>query len=433
MTSGNVKIARKYLHDGEIRCKKKKKKNNRGNTMKTEHSYHFGHSGNMKEIPGQSVHLVVTSPPYPMIEMWDDLFSEQSDDVARALKGGRRLDAYEAMHRELDRVWTEVGRVLVPGGFACINIGDATRTLDSHFMLYPNHARILSAMIALGFTPLPEIIWRKQSNAPNKFMGSGMLPAGAYVTQEHEYVLILRKGGKREFKTDEAKEHRMASAFFWEERNTFFSDVWFDLLGTRQALEDKETRRRSAAYPFELPYRLITMYSLKGDTVLDPFFGIGTTMLAAMAAGRNSVGYELSQGFAPAIEKRAQGILALSRERIAARLDNHMAFVKERMAAGKAFKHTNRHYLFPVVTGQERGLLLNEPEELTQTGPARFEVSYSDHAPKRVIEAWERIASDTPQSPEPVVKNGRANIAEKKKPGRPKKTSPQKPEQLELF
>jgi DNA modification methylase len=387
----------------------------------------------MKELPDESVHLVVTSPPYPMIEMWDELFAEQSETVARALKEGNRLDAYEAMHRELDRVWKEVHRVLSPGGFACINVGDATRTLGGHFMLYPNHARILTAMIKLGFTPLPEIVWRKQSNAPNKFMGSGMLPAGAYVTQEHEYVLILRKGGKREFKTDGEKEHRMASAFFWEERNTFFSDVWFDLLGTRQSMDDKEIRKRSAAYPFELPYRLITMYSLKGDTVLDPFFGIGTTMLAAMAAGRNSFGYELSEGFAPAIEERTKDILTFSKERIAARLENHRVFVKDRLAAGKEFKHTNRHYLFPVVTAQERGLLLNEPESLTQTGPNSFEVSYSDHAPERVIEAWEGLETEAPQPPEPAVKKSRTKTGKKGKPGRPKKPDTPRAEQLELF
>ncbi len=405
----------------------------KGFTMKTNHTCHFKHAGSMKEVSRNSVHLVVTSPPYPMIEMWDDLFAEQRPEVGLALKEGRRLEAYEAMHRELDTVWKEIFRVLVPGGFACVNIGDATRTIGGHFMLYPNHARILSAMIRLGFTPLPEIVWRKQSNAPNKFMGSGMLPAGAYVTQEHEYILILRKGDKREFKAEADKEHRHASAFFWEERNTFFSDVWFDLLGTRQNLEDKDVRKRSAAYPFELPYRLITMYSLKGDTVLDPFFGTGTTMLAAMAAGRNSIGYELSDGFAEAIDERTEDILAFSKERIAARLSNHMAFVKDRLASGKEFKHTNSHYLFPVVTGQERGLLLNEPESLVKTGPNTYEMTYSDSAPRQVIEAWERMAADAPQPPEPAIGKKRTKTGEKRNPGRSKNTDKSHPEQLELF
>lgn len=357
--------------------------------MKTTHRFYFNHSADMTQVDSQSVHLVVTSPPYPMIEMWDGLFASQSDKIGQALKDNDRMAAYELMHRELDRVWDEVVRVLCPGGFACINIGDATRTVDGHFMLYPNHSRVLTYLISKGMTPLPEIIWRKQSNAPNKFMGSGMLPAGAYVTQEHEYVLILRKGGKREFKSDEGKAERMQSAFFWEERNQWFSDVWFDLLGTRQALVDKEVRKRSAAYPIELPYRLIAMYSLKGDTVLDPFFGIGTTMLAAMAAGRNSVGYELSKEFEPAIVERTRTIIQESNERIAGRLTAHERFVEERLAQGKAIKHINEHYFFPVITAQEKGLLLNEPLSLEQTGDQAFEVTYSGKAQKHIVTSWE--------------------------------------------
>ncbi|MFA6008422.1 MAG: site-specific DNA-methyltransferase [Desulfobacteraceae bacterium] len=401
--------------------------------MKTNHTYHFKDSGAMNEIPDKSIQLVVTSPPYPMIEMWDELFASRSTDVAQAIENGNRLAAYEAMHKELDKVWKEVCRVLAPGCFACINIGDATRTISGHFMLYPNHARILSAMINLGFTPLPEIVWRKQSNAPNKFMGSGMLPAGAYVTQEHEYILILRKGDKREFHTDEAKKQRHASAFFWEERNTFFSDVWFDLLGTRQGLEDKDVRMRSAAYPFELPYRLINMYSLKGDTVLDPFFGVGTTMLAAMAAGRNSIGYELSEGFGPTIESRTNDIIAVSNERISTRLENHMMFVKDKLAGGKEFKHTNEHYLFPVVTNQERGLLINEPETIVKTGINTFEVTYSDAAPKGVIDAWERVCSETPPPPQETQDQKKPRkLKEKKAPKQKEKKTPHA-EQLELF
>ena len=124
-------------------------------------------------------------------------------------------------------------------------------------------------------------------------MGSGMLPAGAYVTLEHEYILILRKGSKREFKLDAQKQNRRESAFFWEERNAWFSDVWMDLKGTSQNLGNRTARLRSAAFPFDLPYRLLNMFSVKGDTVVDPFLGIGTTMWAAMAAGRNCIGYEI--------------------------------------------------------------------------------------------------------------------------------------------
>ena len=232
----------------------------------------------MDAIPSNSIDLVVTSPPYPMIEMWDEVFSKQNVKIGEALNQKDGPSAFELMHKELDLVWDEVSRVLKRGGIACINIGDATRTIDDHFALYTNHSRIHTYMQQIGFSALPIILWRKQTNAPNKFMGSGMMPPGAYVTLEHEYVLILRKGNKKAFKTEDEKEQRRASSFFWEERNIWFSDVWTDLKGTSQNLFDNKVRGRSAAYPIELPYRLITMFSVKGDNVLDPFLGIGTTM-----------------------------------------------------------------------------------------------------------------------------------------------------------
>ena len=185
----------------------------------------------------------------------------------------------------------------LPTEHANINIGDAVRTIGKNFQLYPNHARILTTFSKQGFTVLPEIIWRKPTNAPNKFMGSGMLPPSAYVTLEHEFILILRKGGKRIFKTEKDKINRRNSAYFWEERNTWFSDIW-DLRGVTQTMlekKSKELRSRSAAFPFELAYRLINMYSVKGDVILDPFLGTGTTTIAAMVSARNSIGFEIEK------------------------------------------------------------------------------------------------------------------------------------------
>lgn len=332
----------------------------------------------MKDVADESVGLVVTSPPYPMVEMWDDLFISQNYEIAEALKNHRRMDAFELMNTELDRVWDEVKRVLIPGGFACINIGDATRSLDGHFMLYPNHARVLSYLMTIGFTPLPEIIWRKPSNAPTKFMGSGMLPAGAYVTQEHEYILVLRNGGKRIFKSDEEKLERRGGAFFWEERNQLFSDIWTDLLGTRQETGATDIRKRSAAYPFELPYRLINMYSAKNDLVLDPFGGLGTTMLAAMTAGRNSVSYEIADEFKEVVASGTKGFVRFANDRINERLSNHASFIENRIASGKKLNHMNNHYNFPVVTAQEKELILNKPVSIEKTGDASFEVNYSE-------------------------------------------------------
>jgi DNA modification methylase len=258
--------------------------------VRTEHRILFTDSRDLRSVQDNSVDLVVTSPPYPMIEMWDSTFSGLNPLIADTLDANDGPSAFELMHRELDKVWEHCHRILRPGSIACINIGDAVRTIGGDFRIYSNHARVLSAMSTIGFHALPDILWRKQTNAPNKFMGSGMLPAGAYVTYEHEYILIFRKGSKRQFATEEDKARRRASSFFWEERNVWFSDVWTDLKGANQELCDQSARTRSGAYPFELAFRLICMYSLYGDLVFDPFLGTGTTTAAAIAARRNSLG-----------------------------------------------------------------------------------------------------------------------------------------------
>jgi len=194
--------------------------------MITTHKIIFQDSSNMRVLSDESIDLVVTSPPYPMIEMWDQIFADQNEEIGRALKNNDGPTAFELMHQALDKVWDELYRVLKVGGIACINIGDATRTINSRFALYTNHSRIHTYMQNIGFSALPAILWRKQTNAPNKFMGSGMMPPGAYVTLEHEYILILRKGNKKEFKTIDEKKQRRESSFFWEERNVWFSDLW---------------------------------------------------------------------------------------------------------------------------------------------------------------------------------------------------------------
>ena len=357
--------------------------------MHTIHQMIFKNARQMKAVDSGSIDLVVTSPPYPMIEMWDEIFMAAAPGIRSALSKNDGTAAFELMHRELDRVWDEMVRVLKNGGFACINIGDATRTLDGDFMLYPNHARILSALHQRGLSPLPAVIWRKQTNAPNKFMGSGVLPAGAYVTLEHEYVLILRKGGKRSFDTEKDRAHRQESALFWEERNQWFSDVWFDLKGARQELLEKDVRKRSGAFPFELPYRLINMYSVRGDRVLDPFMGTGTTMLAAMAAGRNSVGFELDSQFAGIIENQVDGIVDYANALIRERLARHEAFVAARILEKGPFKHVNGPYGFPVVMNQEKNLVFHPLKTARKTENAKFEIEYAEDPGPRNFEPVE--------------------------------------------
>jgi modification methylase len=338
----------------------------RMNTVHTTHEIIIDAAQNMRQLKDSSIELVVTSPPYPMIEMWDEIMSKQNPEIKKALDSNNGLLAFELMHLELDKVWAEVERVLIPGGFVCINIGDATRTVNEGFALYPNHARIITAFQKLGLFNLPNIIWRKQTNAPNKFMGSGMLPSGAYVTLEHEWILIFRKGTKRQFKTDDEKLRRKESSFFWEERNMWFSDLW-DLKGTKQKMENAETRKRSAAYPFEIPYRLINMYSLKGDTVLDPFLGTGTTSIAAIATQRNSVGYEIDKLFLDIIlDNIEQTSLDFYNGFIQNRIEQHKQFLLTRNADPKKddIKHFNKNLNMQVMTGQESEIKLSFVESV---------------------------------------------------------------------
>lgn len=321
--------------------------------METTHKIYTGAAQNMSAISDSSVELVVTSPPYPMIEMWDEIMSKQNPKIATGLKEKAPDIVFELMHRELDKVWSEVARVLIPGGIVCVNIGDATRTFDGNFALYSNHSRIINYFTNHGFVNLPNIIWRKQTNAPNKFMGSGMLPAGAYVTLEHEWILIFRKGGKREFKSATDKQKRRESSFFWEERNVWFSDLWDNIKGTKQKIA-AESRDRSAAYPLEIPYRLINMYSLQGDTVLDPFLGTGTTTIAAIMSNRNSIGYEIDDKFADVIIDNIQSSsIDQMNELIKSRIEAHKTFIVERQQNNKEIKHFNEHLQLPVITSQE--------------------------------------------------------------------------------
>ncbi|USZ72379.1 DNA-methyltransferase [Natronosalvus halobius] len=331
--------------------------------METTHRVVTGDARELAAIADESVDLVVTSPPYPMIEMWDDLFAELDPVVGDALERGDGREAFEAMHAQLDRVWNELERVLVDGGIACINVGDATRTLDDSFRVYSNHARVLEAFEARGFDPLPDILWRKPANSAAKFMGSGMIPPNAYVTLEHEYILVFRKGdSRRSFPPGD--DDRYEAAYFWEERNRWFTDLWSDVTGELQTLDspDDDLRERSAAFPLEIPYRLCCMYSTYGDTVLDPFWGTGTTSLAAMCAGRHSIGYELEAAFVSAFDDRVREVQDRSRSIGERRLERHRAFVdRERQrTAGPSLEYEADHYDTPVVTQMESGIRLYE-------------------------------------------------------------------------
>lgn len=265
----------------------------------------------MPELSDSSIHLMVTSPPYPMIKMWDSQFATINPQIAtlwQELKATGKEETvtqiYEAMHETLARTWRETYRVLIDGGMACINIGDATRTVNGRFRLFPNHSRVISHCEKAGFTTLPYILWKKPTTKPKykgkgAFLGSGFLPPNAYVTLDCEFILIFRKGKLRKFPPNDPR--RYESAFTKKQRDEWFSQIW-DIIGTRQTAGQVE--RRIAAFPDEIVNRLIRMFSVKGDTVLDPFLGSGTTIRLAMQSERSSVGYETDETLLPLIRKK---------------------------------------------------------------------------------------------------------------------------------
>ena len=243
------------------------------------------------------IDLIVTSPPYPMIEMWDDIFKKMNKNINLE----KDMKAWNLMNNELNKVYKKCWKALKPGGTLIINIGDAYRKLNGEFKCYPNISKTIDLVIKIGFTFLPSINWYKQVNSPTKFMGAGMYPINTYVKNEIEAILVFRKG-MRTF-SEKEQEIRKKSAFFWEERNVWFNNIWTGLKGIKQSINGLN-RKRSAAYPLLLPLRLISMFSILGDTVWDPFGGIGTTTFAAMALGRNSYLNDIDESFIEYIKEK---------------------------------------------------------------------------------------------------------------------------------
>lgn len=344
-----------------------------------KHTIYFNAAQCMSQLEDETIDLVVTSPPYPMIEMWDGIMAAQNSKIQDAFDSKGPKVAFELMHQELDKVWQECWRVLKNGSFLCVNIGDATRTVNGEFALYNNNTRIIQACEKLGFINLPNILWRKPTNAPNKFMGSGMLPCGAYVTLEHEWILIFRKGGKRVYKTANAKESRRNSSFFWEERNVWFSDIW-EIKGVKQNINNAPSRERNASYPLEIPYRLINMYSQKGDVVLDPFMGFGTTAIAAVINERNSVGYEIDLQLKPLLKDILSSIdISQANAFLYNRYKKHIDFVEERLKQKKEVKYDNEKLNCKVMTSQETDLVFHYLKSIAlikENGELSFGASY---------------------------------------------------------
>lgn len=233
-------------------------------------------SEKMEELPDNSVHLTVTSPPYNVGKEYDKDFT-----LAEYLEF-------------LKRVWKEVYRVLVPGGRACINIANLGRK-----PYIPLHAFIIRDMLDIGFLMRGEIIWNKASSAsPSTAWGSWCSAANPTLRDVHEYILVFSKGTFQRKNVNKRK-----STISREEFLEFTKSVW-----TFPAISAKEIGH-PAPFPVELPYRCIQLYTYEGEVVLDPFMGSGQTAIAAIKAGRNYVGYDIEEEYVKLAEKRIKEFL----------------------------------------------------------------------------------------------------------------------------
>jgi modification methylase len=225
----------------------------------------------MTQLPDNSVHLMVTSPPY-------NVGKEYDDDLT--------LAEYLAF---LERVWGEVFRVLVPGGRACVNVANLGRR-----PYIPLHAWIADSMLRLGYLMRGEVIWNKAASAsPSTAWGSWKSAANPTLRDVHEYILIFSKG---EYKRHNPLNRK--STISRDEFLEFTKSIW-----TFPA-ESASKIGHPAPFPMELPYRLIQLYSFEGEVVLDPFMGSGQTALAALKAGRHFIGYEICLEYTSLAENR---------------------------------------------------------------------------------------------------------------------------------
>lgn len=206
-------------------------------------------------------------------------------------------------------------------------------------------------------------------------MGSGMYPAGAYVTLENEHILIFRKGSKRVFSNEE-KIIRQKSGYFQNERNLWFSDIWTNVIGTKQKISNVG-RERNGAYPFELAYRLINMYSIQGDVVWDPFAGTGTTSIAAIVSQRSSVMNDIDPSFVKFALKRGTNIKIpivnknqLLRSQVASK-EAKLKLKKKNIQP----KYKNKNYGI-VYTSQEQKIQLPILKEIKKISSELLEASY---------------------------------------------------------
>lgn len=249
-------------------------------SRETSHELVLGDARQASELPSESVHLVVTSPPYWNLKR----YNEHDDQIGH-------IEDYEVFNDDLDKVWANCYRALVPGGRLIINVGDvclSRRKNNGRHTVVPLHATIQERCKAIGFDNLAPIIWHKIANANYEVSGGGGFLGKPYepnavIKNDIEFVLMQRKPGGYRSPTS---EERLLSVISETNYQIWFRQIWSDVKGTSNSLHP-------APYPLEFAERLVRMFSFVGDTVLDPFMGTGTTNHACARWGRNSIGIEL--------------------------------------------------------------------------------------------------------------------------------------------
>ncbi len=245
----------------------------------TQHKIYCHDARDLSFIEDESIHLVVTSPPYWNLKKYE----ENPNQLGH-------IDEYENFLHELTKVWKEIFRVLVPGGRLVCVVGDvclSRRKNNGRHVVMPLHADIVVSCRRIGFDNLNPIIWNKISNASyevqgnSKFLGKPYEP-NAIIKNDIEFILMQRKpGGYR----NPTLRQRELSKINKQNFQKWFRQHW--------TLSGAPTKNHPAPFPLELADRLVQMFSFVGDTVLDPFLGTGTTTLAAIKNNRNSLGVEI--------------------------------------------------------------------------------------------------------------------------------------------
>jgi site-specific DNA-methyltransferase (adenine-specific) len=269
----------------------------------TSHTLNLGDARNLSWISDESVHLIVTSPPYWTLKQYKEHRVGQMGDI----------ENYECFLDELDNVWRECERILVPGGRICCVVGDVCipRRKNGRHYVMPLHSDIQVRARELGLDCLTPIIWHKIANGVTEANGNGAgfygkpYQPGAIIKNDIEYILFLRKGGAYRSASPLQKALSMLTK---DEMQSWLRSIWSDIRGT-------STRNgHPAPYPLELAERLIRMFSFAGDTVLDPFAGTGSTSLAALATGRNSLANEIEPVYLAYAYDRIQALSIKEKE-----------------------------------------------------------------------------------------------------------------------